>query len=240
MGIVLSGCNFHVDKGVKGYILSIKADNCLQNKTGVAMIFKNAVLSVFSNKTAIKLLAALCGAQGLHSGRALARMAGINHQSCSSELKKLAALGVIKRDGSGRTAVYALNRSNINVRDIIEPVFKAEENLKIELAHDLAGLAKADTVSIILFGSVAKGKDSAESDIDIMMVVRDADKKEAAADRISKASGFFIAKYGNVLSPAILSVPEFRGAYKKKNGLVMEIFRSGTVIYGKNMGELIK
>jgi hypothetical protein len=204
------------------------------------MIFKNAVLGIFPNKTAIKLLGALCRAQGLHSGRALARMAGINHQACSSELKKLAALSVIKRDGSGRSVIYGINRGNIVVQKIIEPAFKAEESLKDELGADLAGLAKTETVSIILFGSVAKGSETAGSDIDIMIVVKSADKKAVAAGRMEKASGFFISKYGNVISPVILSMAEFRSGYNRKNGLIMNIVRSGTVIHGKNMGDLVK
>ncbi len=204
------------------------------------MIFKNALLSVFPDKTAIKLLKALCRTQGLHSGRAIARMAGINHQACSSELKKLIPLGVIKTGGSGRTALYGLSMDHIIVRKIIEPVFKAEESLKDELGADLAGICKAEVVSIILFGSVAKGSETSGSDIDIMLVVKNADKKAATADKLHKAAGFFIGKYGNVVSPAIMSVYEFCGGYGKKNALIMNIFRTGTVIHGKNMGELIK
>jgi predicted nucleotidyltransferase len=203
------------------------------------MIFKNAVVNVFPDKTAIKLLGAVCRAEGLLSGRAIARMAGINHQACSAELKKLSELCVIKREGSGRTALYGINRDNIIVQKIIEPVFKAEENLKDELGADLSGLAGAETVSIILFGSVAKGSETSGSDIDIMIVVKSTDKKAAAAGSLEKASGFFINKYGNVLSPVIMSAPEFCSGYKKKNGLIMNIVRSGTVIYGKNMGELV-
>jgi predicted nucleotidyltransferase len=204
------------------------------------MIFKNAVLNIFPNKTAVKLLGALSNLDGMHSGRALARLAVVNHQSCSLALKKLTALGVIKRDGGGRSALYGINRENVVVKKIIEPLFKAAGSLKDELGGDLSGLAGPETASIILFGSMAKGSETSGSDIDVMIVVKSAGNKRTAADRLAKEAGFFIGKYGNVISPAILSEPEFKREYKKKTGLIMNIFRSGTVIYGKNMGELVK
>ena len=49
----------------------------------------------------------------------------------------------------------------------------------------------------------------------------------------------FISRFGNVLSPVILSVAEFRQRYRADDGLVQEIVDTGHVVHGKLISEVL-
>ncbi len=48
---------------------------------------------------------------------------------------------------------------------------------------------------------------------------------------------YFISRFGNVLSPIILSMAEFRQRYRGGDGLLREIVDTGRVIHGKLISE---
>lgn len=203
------------------------------------MIFNKTVLNLFGSRTAVKVLETLANHEGMFSGRALARMAGINHQACLNELRKLRDLGVIKDAGQGRNVLFFLNRENMVVKEAVLPVFTAEKRIISELARDIKKIKTPGIVSIILFGSVAKGSDDAGSDIDILVVVNEREDNLKVADEISLNETDFVKKYGNVLSPVIMSRSEFKSGFRNKNSLITDIIKTGRTIAGKDISELI-
>jgi len=202
-------------------------------------MLNNDISTIFGTKTSIKLLSAMYSYSGALSGRALAKLAGINHQACSNEIKKLVSIGIIRTIGSGRTGIYELNRNNILVEEMLKPVFELKSNIYKKLGEDICGLKVGGIKSILLFGSAARRDEKQGSDIDVMIVVETKAQKEQAEDALSKSNLFFFQRYGNSLAPYVITVGEFRDRYKTKNSLIMNVISQGQVLYGKQAGEIL-
>ena len=81
-------------------------------------------------------------------------------------------------------------------------------NNRVEIAREFAKAIKSDKIiHIILFGSVARGDDNEESDIDILIVSPIADKIKP---EIHKIAMDIILEKDEVISPRLMTEDEFK------------------------------
>ncbi len=107
----------------------------------------------------------------------IARDTGISKGEVSKAVKVLKGCGLVDSEQNGRNMVCRVDR-RLSVFARLRTTF----NL-IEIMSKIAGLRKyAD--KIILFGSCAQGTDTADSDIDLLVVTRDKQKADKAAQAI--------------------------------------------------------
>ena len=74
---------------------------------------------------------------------------------------------------------------------------------------------------IILYGSVAKGSEDSTSDIDLFILVKGQKKKNAIEPHIEKLTHICLDRYGNVLSPYVLTERDMK--QKKHLNLISNI-----------------
>ena len=120
-------------------------------------------------------LTASSGGQGFVSQ--IARDIGISKGEVSKAVKVLKDCGLVYSEQSGRNMVCRIDRRL--------PLFarlRTAFNL-IEVISKTAVLRKF-TDKIVLFGSCAKGEDTADSDIDLLVITRDKAKANKAARTI--------------------------------------------------------
>ena len=84
-------------------------------------------------------------------------------------------------------------------------------------------------VKIVLFGSIARGEEKPDSDIDLLIITKDNISKEKALATIDRLNGLFVACFGNSISAIIYSKKE-RTARQKLN-LISRINKEGIVIF---------
>ncbi|MCI4319771.1 MAG: nucleotidyltransferase domain-containing protein [Thermoplasmata archaeon] len=77
----------------------------------------------------------------------------------------------------------------------------------------------------VLFGSVARGEERPESDIDLFIETRGDAEKETVSDALSRASLEFAIRFGNPLSSLILTRAEVRN--RRNPALLASIEREG-------------
>lgn len=87
-------------------------------------------------------------------------------------------------------------------------------------------------ISLILYGSVAKGNPEENSDIDIFAVVSDEDAKEELFD-ISFEISF---KHGVLISMIARTKEEFEEMEKIGSIYLKEVKETGRVLYGEGIG----
>lgn len=107
----------------------------------------------------------------------IARDTGISKGEVSKAVKVLKSAGLVSSEQSGRNMVCFVDRRL--------PVFaclRVTFNL-LEIVPKTVDLGKC-TDKIILFGSCAYGTDTADSDIDLLVITRDKAKAEKAARKI--------------------------------------------------------
>ena len=99
-------------------------------------------------------------------------------------------------------------------------------NDRIEIAREFAKTIKSDEIKLImLFGSVARGEDSEESDIDILIVSPNADDLRYKINRIAVD---IILEKDEVISPHLMTDEHF---YKTKNNVFLtNVLNEGVVI----------
>lgn len=159
---------------------------------------------------------------------------GLSGAWLNRTLKQLHRKGVIEHDVTSRT--YAIKKTE-QLRtqvDSLMPVYLTEVASRVaeELAKDEQVLA------VILFGSVAMGKVTLESDIDLLVVLEDFDHK-IEREFILRLSdlGF---KFGIAIEPVLLTQDDFEGTLAADVGLIFGLARGYEVLYDRELPSLTK
>lgn len=97
----------------------------------------------------------------------------------------------------------------------------------------MRNLSKALAKKVVLFGSVAKGLERSNSDIDIFILVKDKPSKIKLEPSIEKLSNLCFEIYGNRLASYILTQQELK--QKKRLKIISEI-EKGIQIFPKKKG----
>jgi len=142
----------------------------------------------------------------------------------------LEKINVVAMKTLGKSHTVKLNAASYAAR-IVEGVFKLEEGTRDELKRILKeGLDVPGVISAALFGSVAEGKETPLSDIDLLVITNHRERMEEV---ISHLQGEVALRFGNTLMPYYLSKDEFEG--KRDTSLVKQILENHVLIYGKRL-----
>ena len=95
-------------------------------------------------------------------------------------------------------------------------------------------LSTKKIISAAIFGSVSKGEEKEDSDIDVLVISNDF---EYGSMLISNADQEIFMKFHSKVSPIIFSEAEFKSK-KKKNALIRSILDNHIMIYGKDLKSL--
>src|SRR3990172_799630 len=125
-------------------------------------------LGTESRTRILRLLAQVPGKE--FTGRELARVAGLAHRSVDLAMEDLVALDLVTRRRFGRANVYTANREAHRFR-MVETLFR-EERGTLTRIQEASATALPDVDSAVLSGSVARGQEGVESDLDLLIVSR--------------------------------------------------------------------
>ncbi|MCJ7652422.1 MAG: nucleotidyltransferase domain-containing protein, partial [Actinobacteria bacterium] len=161
------------------------------------------------------------------TGRELARLIGYSHNQTRLALEELERNGLVIRQRAGRSNLYSLDNENIIVTDLLAEGFVLEDTLLNRLADIYLEEVGKDLVSIILFGSIAQAEEKPESDIDLVLVVKDKANLKTLEDRVSDASLIVTRRFGNQASPIVIKKADFEKKTKQKSGLWRDVVDTG-------------
>ena len=105
--------------------------------------------------------------EALH-GREIARRTGLPAGTLTRELKRLADVGLLKRERRGNQQVYCANTS-CPVFNEVAGILRKTSGLADVLIEALAPAAHQLHVAFV-FGSMAQGHESSASDVDVMLI----------------------------------------------------------------------
>lgn len=134
----------------------------------------------------VRVVRALANDSSPHSAGELARLTELSQRGVKLVLQALERLHVVKVHGSGRALVYTLDREH-PLAEALSSLFLEERKRWAKL---MTGLRNAlnrhiDAVrSAWYYGSVARGEDTAASDLDIAVVVKSSDQAEAIREEL--------------------------------------------------------
>ena len=203
------------------------------------MKFTKVLDDVLGQKSKIKVLRFLTKVGTPFTGRELAHQVGLSPEKTRQVLKDLQEQGIVEVQNAGRANLYRLRKESKLVKDLLVPLFNSERKLPEDLAETIRKGVSFPLVSIILFGSLARGEERSDSDIDVLVLTEnDGDLREAEKE-MENIENKVIEEFGNRLSPLIWEVPEFQRRYKAEDHLLGEIMKEGLVIYGRTIAEVM-
>lgn len=194
---------------------------------------------LFAAPSHIGVLRAIKDSPDGMSGRAVARAAGLNHEACRMALVRLETLGVVTRILTDRTQLVRLNRASELVNRGLLPLLRAESELKEEVYSLIRRTFRGRAKTVTVFGSVARGEDRPESDMDLLIVLAGKDD-EAVHDRAFDLRAEVLRRYGIEISPLVVTLRHARGKAREGNPLYADISAHGIDLLDERFKDLVR
>ncbi len=203
------------------------------------MRMHNVLEEVLGQRSKIKILRVLFKSKIEITGRQIAQLSGLNHRTCHLALRELINEGIVTRQKVGKAHLFGLKETNYLVSHVLQPLFKKEAGLLQTALKKITKSFNRTVVSVILFGSFAQGRESSDSDIDLLVLVSRQKEKKKVERKFDSLNMELMDTFGNVVSPYILTLREFTKKQKAKERLIGRIIKEGKVIQGKSLTEVL-
>jgi DNA-binding transcriptional ArsR family regulator len=177
----------------------------------------SALSEILSSRTRAEVFRLLFGAveEELHV-REIQRRSGLNDSTIRQELRKLARLDLIERRIDSNRVYYKANKRN--------PLYPELHNLVLKtvgLADSLrASLRDARIQAAFVFGSIAEGKETAHSDVDLFVV------GDLGLRTISGLLSGVSEKIGREINPHVVTVNQFQKKFEAGEHFISGVMAS--------------
>jgi predicted nucleotidyltransferase len=152
--------------------------------------------------------------ESLH-GREIARRIGLPAGTITRELKRLADVGLLKREKRGNQVLYGANRAS-PIFSELAGILRKTSGLADVVAEALSPFSEQIDAAFI-FGSVARAAENLGSDIDLLII--GSVDFGAVIDAMHPAQ----QQLAREINPKVFSVREWKANLKKKNSFVTNI-----------------
>ena len=203
------------------------------------MIIHKPLNEIFSAYSNIAVIRELRYTKNGFSGREIAKRAGLSAPAAINSLSHLESLKIVNRQIGGRDHIFTLNISNYFVKFVLLPVLDAEGKFYDSIVKDVKKSLSKNTISVFLFGSVARKEESIQSDFDICIVYSSIKNKKIVEEKVNICRDELHNNYGISLAPFYISVKEFQQRAKLKKPPINEILKEGILLFGKSIKELL-
>ena len=191
------------------------------------MIYHNYLEKLFGTKLKINVLRTLYKFKDRSfTLRELSKFSNVTHQGLLKVLDDFNGMNIIKMERIGRAIVIKFNKNSF-LTGILN-IYKQESDTINELISIIRNYFNhKDFISVALFGSIVKGDENFNSDIDLLIITSN---KELANKKNEKCNIKIIERFGNVIMPYTLTKNEF-----KKSNIKNSIIKNHILINGENL-----
>jgi len=200
------------------------------------MKFNTSLIDILNSKTKLKIVKFLLTHEASMSEREIASILKVSHMSINRTMQELAEVNFVNFVTIGKAHLWKVNRKSYAFKvlsEFIKGVSRIKNPLDDLKNMILKNVPKALVRKMVLFGSVAKGAEKIDSDIDVFFLVKDNKDKEKLSFALEKLSNACLETYGNRLSPYILTEQEIKKKVRLKflteinKGIEISPFKKG-------------
>ncbi len=183
------------------------------------MKFRNFADELLGSKVKVKILMYMLSEHVPTSERELSRILGVSHMAVNKVMKKLYELNLVTPLKIGNALSWKLNEKSyayeaLSIKNLRElavnpPLLDLQKMFMEKLSGRDLKIAK-------IFGSVAEGKEEPDSDIDLLIVIKNEKQKKEIKEIIDELSDKCMQRYGNMLSPYIITEKDIKKPENKK------------------------
>ena len=212
-------------------LISVFEDNFkylnLTSQHGEGVKFHNVLEEVFGTGERVKVLRILSQYPKEFTSRELSSYCGVSVRGIIDILTNFERYGFIKSRRVGNSILWKMDENNHIVKSIVRPIYAAEVSLLQHLKARISELVGSHPVQkAVIYGSVARGDERPDSDIDLLLVVK---KKGEWMDGLQdELRGEILKIFGNTLSIMACTPDE----YRKIGGELKRGMENGIVVFG--------
>lgn len=173
------------------------------------------------------------------TGREIARLAGVSQFAVQAALSDFVKHGLVSVVAAGRANLYQLNRDHVAM-PVVSAAF-GMRTLLITRIEELVERWKTPPVHLSIFGSMARGDGSVESDVDIL-VVRPATTRnddESWRHHVAELEDAILRWSGNRAALVEVTSRDIREMVSRRRPLIEEIKRDSILILGEPLDVLL-
>ncbi len=183
-----------------------------------------------------RVLQCLARGQRPLTGSAVARLSEASQGGTYTVLQRLVAHGLVHSERQGASVLYTISRDHVAWPAI---------DLLANLRSQLLGLLRehvaswpSEAVSVMLFGSFARGDADADSDVDLLVVHDDTTPSAELRDRADDLATTVEGMTGNDAQLVLMPLSELRERAQASHDLISELRRDAILLHGQSMAEL--
>jgi predicted nucleotidyltransferase len=183
-----------------------------------------------------RILAVLAETTGELSLRTIARLAGVSAAQASRILPQLVQLGIVERREAPPTALFRFVHENV-ASQLIHGLSRSRDYVLGELGRRAETLAMRP-VSVVVFGSLARGDADEASDVDVLFVRPeglDDDNWSASLKEWGRSARLLTGNRVEVLEADASDVGRLLRSHKP---LWKDIAQDGVVVFGESLQQL--
>jgi len=183
------------------------------------MKFNSPLIDILNSATKLKIVKFLLTHEASMSEREIASILKVSHMSINRIMRELSEMNFVDFVTVGKAHLWRVNRKSYAFKVLFEFI-KDVSGIKDpigDLKNMILAIIPNNLIKkVVLFGSVAKGEEKTDSDIDIFFLVKDASNKKKIESALEKLSNACLESYGNRLSPYILTEQEAKKKIRQK------------------------
>ncbi len=144
------------------------------------------------------------------TGRELAKAARVSTAQSARDLNDFLDVGIVLRDVQGKSYSWRVNEQHVLVPELSR-LLEFEAHLRRALVRDVGELIVNTPIRrALLFGSIARGDERSDSDVDLFVEVGTLHDRQSALSALEKVRERVWNRYGNPVSSLVYSEAETR------------------------------
>lgn len=198
----------------------------------MAVLLPHPLSGLFDDRRA-RVLDVLLAADNPLSGRDVAKRCGISPTTAGEALEELADRGLVRVVPRGRALLWQLDEEHAFVRMVRDWT----AGVDAAVAGLVADALGEQPESVILFGSVARGDDRPDSDVDVLVVALGADARHGYRRRSYALARGLRQLLGRPVDVVVMDREEMRA--QVSSPFVQRIAREGKILAGISIPALL-
>src|SRR2546425_6767014 len=135
------------------------------------------------------------------TGREVARILGVSHATVNQAMQRLSDAGLVYARVVGRATAHRVNAESY-LHHVVKELLELERGLAEAIPNAIRERLQDVAVSLIVFGSYARGDATRDSDLDLLVITDDPD---AVEKRLAPLEGRFVRSFGLRLSAKVVT-----------------------------------
>lgn len=197
------------------------------------MQFRELPESLLGSRVKIKLLRYIISQGAITSEREIAKLIGVSAAAVNKTLKEFHDLNLLTPMRIGNVTAWQLNEASFAYNFLKNLFYKIENNEQPidDLKNQIKILNGLNYVKkVIIFGSIAEGKELPNSDIDLFVLVENEKNRKDISRTIDNLDHTCLRRYGNNLSAHIFTIKDLDNP---KNRKFSEYIKNGIMVIEK-------